>query len=117
MPSGVPLSIPVEQGPNRVTVDAFGSLLDVQSLGYATLTISRVDGATGQPIAKEKFPHQIVNNLFSHNTTVAENGYNGVSIEDLGAAAGVEQTADLGGVVGTPRRQRAPIGRPARVKG
>ena len=32
--------------------------------------------ASGQPIAKEKFPHQIANNLFSHNTRIAENGYN-----------------------------------------
>ena len=25
---------------------------------------------------KVKFPHQIVNNIFSHNTKIAENGYN-----------------------------------------
>lgn len=30
----------------------------------------------GQPIVKNKFPHQIVNNLFCHNSKVAENGYN-----------------------------------------
>jgi aspartate-semialdehyde dehydrogenase len=32
--------------------------------------------ATGQPIVKEKFPHQIANNVFSHNTAIAQNGYN-----------------------------------------
>jgi aspartate-semialdehyde dehydrogenase len=32
--------------------------------------------ATDKPIAREKFPHQIFNNVFSHNTTIAENGYN-----------------------------------------
>jgi hypothetical protein len=32
--------------------------------------------AIGGAIVKEKFPHQIVNNLFSHNTKIAENGYN-----------------------------------------
>src|SRR5205823_108776 len=32
--------------------------------------------AHGQPIVKEKFPHQIVNNLFSHNTAIGPNGYN-----------------------------------------
>jgi len=32
--------------------------------------------AAGEPIKKEKFPHQIVNNIFSHNSKVAENGYN-----------------------------------------
>jgi aspartate-semialdehyde dehydrogenase len=32
--------------------------------------------ATGAPIEKKLFPHQIVNNLFCHNTKVGENGYN-----------------------------------------
>ena len=32
--------------------------------------------ASGQPIHKNKFPHQIVNNLFSHNSAVQANGYN-----------------------------------------
>ena len=32
--------------------------------------------AAGQPIKKNKFPHQIVNNIFSHNSAVQENGYN-----------------------------------------
>lgn len=32
--------------------------------------------ASGQPIQKNKFPHQIVNNLFSHNSSVSDNGYN-----------------------------------------
>ncbi len=32
--------------------------------------------AEGRPIVKEKFPHQIANNIFSHNTKIAENGYN-----------------------------------------
>src|SRR5213076_2897163 len=30
----------------------------------------------GLAIQREKFPHQIFNNLFSHNTKIAENGYN-----------------------------------------
>ena len=30
----------------------------------------------GRRIQKSLFPHQIVNNLFSHNTRIAENGYN-----------------------------------------
>ena len=32
--------------------------------------------AAGRPIVKEKFPHQIANNVFSHNTAIAANGYN-----------------------------------------
>jgi len=34
------------------------------------------DYAAGRAIASKVFPHQIAFNLFSHNTTVAENGYN-----------------------------------------
>ena len=32
--------------------------------------------ANGQVVVKEKFPHPIVNNLFSHNSKVGDNGYN-----------------------------------------
>jgi aspartate-semialdehyde dehydrogenase len=32
--------------------------------------------SAGEPIRHEKFPFQIANNLFSHNTTIAHNGYN-----------------------------------------
>src|SRR5690606_4185278 len=49
--SGIPLAIPVEEGPNEVTVDPAGSLVAAEWLGDATLTASRIDGATGQPVA------------------------------------------------------------------
>jgi aspartate-semialdehyde dehydrogenase len=32
--------------------------------------------AAGSPIEKKLFPHQIVNNLFCHNTKIGEEGYN-----------------------------------------
>jgi aspartate-semialdehyde dehydrogenase len=32
--------------------------------------------AAGEPIQKNKFPHQIVNNIFCHNSAVQANGYN-----------------------------------------
>jgi aspartate-semialdehyde dehydrogenase len=32
--------------------------------------------ASGKAIEKTLFPHQIVNNLFCHNTKISENGYN-----------------------------------------
>jgi aspartate-semialdehyde dehydrogenase len=32
--------------------------------------------AAGKPVSKKVFPHQIAFNVFSHNTKVAENGYN-----------------------------------------
>jgi aspartate-semialdehyde dehydrogenase len=44
--------------------------------GLYELEKQQRDFAAGNPIAKEKFPHQIFNNLFSHNTKIAENGYN-----------------------------------------
>jgi aspartate-semialdehyde dehydrogenase len=34
------------------------------------------DYAAGKPVERKVFPHQIAFNLFSHNTKVAENGYN-----------------------------------------
>lgn len=50
-PTGIPLAIPVEEGPNEVTVDPAGSLVAAEWLGDATLVVSRIDGATGQPVA------------------------------------------------------------------
>ena len=32
--------------------------------------------AVGEPITRHLFPHQIVNNLFSHNTKINDTGYN-----------------------------------------
>jgi aspartate-semialdehyde dehydrogenase len=32
--------------------------------------------ASGQPIERSQFQHQIVNNVFSHDTKIADNGYN-----------------------------------------
>ena len=41
-----------------------------------TSRFTRLTLCSGQTVVKEKFPHPIVNNLFSHNSKVAENGYN-----------------------------------------
>jgi aspartate-semialdehyde dehydrogenase len=60
----------------RVVVSTYQSVSGAGAWGLYELDAQMKAYATGQPIAKEKFPHQIVNNLFSHNTKVAENGYN-----------------------------------------
>src|SRR5699024_4955300 len=50
-PVGNPQTIQGDFGPLAVTVDPDGNLVDVENLGYATLTITRTDAATGQPLA------------------------------------------------------------------
>ena len=60
----------------RIVVSTYQSVSGAGAWGLYELDAQMKAYALGQPIAKEKFPHQIVNNLFSHNTKVAENGYN-----------------------------------------
>ena len=60
----------------RIIVSTYQAVSGAGAWGLYELDAQMKAYATGQPIAKEKFPHQIVNNLFSHNTKVAENGYN-----------------------------------------
>ena len=50
VPVGNPQQIQEGQGAIQVTLDGDGNIVDTENLGYATLTISRVDGATGQPL-------------------------------------------------------------------
>ena len=60
----------------RIIVSTYQAVSGAGAWGLYELDAQLKAYANGQPIAKEKFPHQIVNNLFSHNTKVAENGYN-----------------------------------------
>ena len=60
----------------RVVVSTYQAVSGAGAWGLWELDAQMRAYAAGQPIAKEKFPHQIVNNLFSHNTKIAENGYN-----------------------------------------
>ncbi|HEV2072941.1 MAG TPA: SpaA isopeptide-forming pilin-related protein [Thermomicrobiales bacterium] len=50
VPVGNPQVITAPQGPVRVTLDASGTVIEAEDLGYGTLTITRVDGGTGQPL-------------------------------------------------------------------
>src|SRR5688500_19015876 len=60
----------------RLVVSTYQAVSGAGAWGLYELDAQMKAYAAGQPIAKEKFPHQIVNNLFSHNSRVAENGYN-----------------------------------------
>jgi len=60
----------------RIIVSTYQAVSGAGAWGLYELDAQIKCFAAGKPIVKEKFPHQIVNNLFSHNTKVAENGYN-----------------------------------------
>ena len=60
----------------RMIVSTYQAVSGAGAWGLYELDAQLKAYAAGQPIAKEKFPHQIANNLFSHNTKIAENGYN-----------------------------------------
>jgi len=60
----------------RIIVSTYQAVSGAGAWGLYELDAQLKAYATGQPIIKEKFPHQIANNLFSHNTTIGENGYN-----------------------------------------
>jgi aspartate-semialdehyde dehydrogenase len=60
----------------RLVVSTYQAVSGAGAWGLYELDAQMKAYASGQPIVKEKFPHQIVNNLFSHNSKIAENGYN-----------------------------------------
>ncbi len=60
----------------RVIVSTYQAVSGAGAWGLWELDEQIKAYANGQPIVKNKFPHQIVNNLFSHNSKVGENGYN-----------------------------------------
>ena len=60
----------------RVIVSTYQAVSGAGAWGLEELERQIKAYAAGSPIVREKFPHQIVNNLFAHNSKVAENGYN-----------------------------------------
>lgn len=60
----------------RIIVSTYQAVSGAGAWGLYELDAQIKAYSAGQPIVKEKFPHQIANNLFSHNTTIGENGYN-----------------------------------------
>jgi aspartate-semialdehyde dehydrogenase len=60
----------------RVIVSTYQAVSGAGAWGLYELEAQLKAFAAGQPVVKEKFPHQILHNVFSHNTKIAENGYN-----------------------------------------
>src|SRR5450432_507376 len=60
----------------RIIVSTYQAVSGAGAWGLYELESQMKQAVGGLAITKEKFPHQIVNNIFSHNTKIAENGYN-----------------------------------------
>ncbi len=60
----------------RIVVSTYQAVSGAGAWGLWELEEQIKAYASGRPITKKKFPHQIVNNLFSHNSAIQENGYN-----------------------------------------
>ena len=60
----------------RIIASTYQAVSGAGAWGLYELDAQLKAYAAGLPITKEKFPHQIANNVFSHNTAIAANGYN-----------------------------------------
>ncbi len=60
----------------RIIVSTYQAVSGAGAWGLWELQEQIKAYAAGQPIQKNKFPHQIVNNVFAHNSAVQDNGYN-----------------------------------------
>jgi aspartate-semialdehyde dehydrogenase len=60
----------------RIIVSTYQAVSGAGAQGLYELEQQIKAYAAGSPIERTLFPHQIVHNLFSHNTKIAENGYN-----------------------------------------
>ncbi len=74
---GVPLW-PLHQaaGIARIIVSTYQSASGAGAQAMAELEAQVRAYAAGEPLVREVFPHQTAFNVFSHNTAIAENGYN-----------------------------------------
>ena len=60
----------------RIIVSTYQAVSGAGAWGMYELEEQMKAMVAGKPIQKQKFPHQIANNLFSHNSAIADNGYN-----------------------------------------
>jgi len=60
----------------RVIVSTYQAVSGAGAWGLYELEQQQKAFARGEAITKEKFPHQIFNNIFSHNTAIGSEGYN-----------------------------------------
>jgi len=65
-----------EAGVKRIILSTYQSASGAGAAAMAELEDQVGEIAAGKPVTKKVFPHQIAFNVFSHNTKVAENGYN-----------------------------------------
>jgi aspartate-semialdehyde dehydrogenase len=63
-------------GVKRIIVSTYQSASGAGAAAMRELEDQTRDYAAGNPVRRSVFPHQIAFNVFSHNTKVAENGYN-----------------------------------------
>ena len=63
-------------GVKRIVVSTYQSASGAGAAAMQELEDQARDFAAGKDIQRSVFPHQIAFNVFSHNTKVAENGYN-----------------------------------------
>lgn len=60
----------------RMVISTYQAVSGAGAWGLYELDQQAKDYVAGKPIVKQKFPHQIFGNVFSHNTAIAANGYN-----------------------------------------
>jgi len=60
----------------RIIVSTYQAVSGAGAQGLYDLEQQMKAYAAGSPIEKKLFPHQIVNNLFCHNTKIGDEGYN-----------------------------------------
>ncbi len=60
----------------RIIVSTYQAVSGAGAQGLHELEQQMKGYAAGSPVEKTLFPHQIVNNLFCHNTTIGDDGYN-----------------------------------------
>jgi aspartate-semialdehyde dehydrogenase len=60
----------------RIIVSTYQAVSGAGAWGLYELENQQKQAVQGVPVTKEKFPHQIFNNLFSHNTAIGAEGYN-----------------------------------------
>jgi aspartate-semialdehyde dehydrogenase len=74
----VPAVWPIHRaaGARKIVMSSYQSASGAGAQAMQELEDQVRDHAAGKPLERNVFPHQIAFNLFSHNTKVAENGYN-----------------------------------------
>jgi aspartate-semialdehyde dehydrogenase len=60
----------------RIVVSTYQAVSGAGAAGLHELEQQTRAYARGEPVVRELFPHQILHNVFSHNSRVADNGYN-----------------------------------------